>query len=85
MDPAGLGMRSGTPASEPYAATCALAASDIAAARAVAMAHGTPHYTIAWPIPAGLAPGDYLLVVSVEAAPGQLTELTRRVTFTILP
>jgi hypothetical protein len=62
-----------------------LGASELAAAKATALTTGTPYYPMSWSLPANLAPGDYVLVVTVEDSKGNLRELPRRVPLTITP
>ena len=73
------------PASGAYTATQLLTAEAIAAARDIAFAHGSPHATVAWDIPSGLDPGEYVLVVSAADAFGRFRELSRRVPFAVTP
>jgi hypothetical protein len=65
--------------------TVSLSESDLAAARGEAMASGVPYYAVSWDIPAGLAPGSYTLVVSLEDETDTTYQLARQPAFTILP
>jgi hypothetical protein len=46
---------------------------------------GSPYSAVYWDLPSGLAPGDYLLVVSAADETGALYEIPRRHPFTITP
>ncbi len=74
-----------TPATGAYLTTVSTSAADLGTAITSARASGSPYFTLAWDIPAGLAPGDYVLVVRTEDATGAMTEVARRVSFTIAP
>jgi len=74
-----------TPSAGDYSYTLALTSADIESARTAAMATGIPYWPSSWRIPAGLAPGSYLLVVSVSDSTGRRRELPRRAPFTITP
>ncbi len=75
----------GTPAVGPYRHAVSLDAATLAAAKAAAMSTGHPHYPLSWDIPAGLAPGSYILVVSVADANDVVREVARKPGFTITP
>jgi hypothetical protein len=75
-----------TPASGDRVDVATMGADGLAAARAAAAASGNPYQAVMqWDIPAGLTPGDYLLVVSAEVASGAMQEFGQRRAFTILP
>jgi len=60
-----------------------LTAAQVAAARAAAFASEDPYVFFTWQIPAGLAKGDYTLVVSTADETGALFEIARQPSFTI--
>ena len=74
-----------TPATGAYTWTRSLSATDITNAQAAAAVYGNPYWTIASPIPAGLTPGNYVLVVSAGDTNGALRQVTREPAFTINP
>lgn len=74
-----------TPAMGPYRYELAVTGAALAAAKATAVSTGDPYYVLSWEIPSGLAAGDYLLVVSVEDATGEMREVARKPEFTITP
>jgi len=49
------------------------------------LATGYPHWTVAWDIPTGLTPGDYVLVVSAETAEGVFRKAARKPAFALTP
>ena len=73
------------PAGGDYTTLLSLSADDLSAARAAAAAGGVPYHAVAWRLPAGLTPGDYVLVISVQDGTGTMRELPRRVSFMITP
>ena len=73
------------PATGSYTTTVSLSGSQITELRDAAKASGNAHYIVSWDLPADLAAGDYLLVVSVEDDSGVVRELARKPAFTITP
>ena len=73
------------PAVGPYRYDVSISGPALAAAKAEATSTGHPHYALSWDIPAGLAPGSYLLVVSVEDPTGEMREVARKPAFIITP
>ncbi len=74
-----------TPATGDYLGTVSLTRSEIEAAHDAAVTSGTPYCSVSWDISAGLTPGSYVLVVSVEDGTGAMRPLARRAAFTITP
>jgi hypothetical protein len=74
-----------TLASGLYQHTAQMTADDISQAHAEAASSGYPYYTVQWEIPAGLTPGEYVLVVSATNQVGILHEFARRSPFTTSP
>ena len=65
--------------------TRSLSAAEIQAAiDAVTTNSGTPYLVMSWDIPTHLTPGDYVLVVSVEDAQGNMTEIARQPALAII-
>ena len=60
-----------------------LTVAEVSAARAAAFASEEPYVFFTWNIPAGLAKGDYTLVVSAADETGALFEIARQPRFTI--
>jgi hypothetical protein len=74
-----------SPASVP-AGPWARRARSCASATAAAAAFGSPCQAVMhWPLPAGLTPGDYLLVLSAEDAGGAMQEFGQRRLVAIMP
>jgi len=67
-----------TPATGDYLYSTSVLASDLAIKKASAALDGNPYIYAPWPIPAGLTPGDYLLVTTVNGV-----ELSRKPAFEI--
>lgn len=74
-----------TPATGGYRATVSLTAAELAAAHSDAITSGFPYFSVHWEIPAGLAPGDYLLVVSIEDESGVMRQVGRKPAFSLTP
>jgi len=75
----------GTPATGLYTLTYPTDVPTLTGIIATAQLTGDPYYVVPWTIPAGLTPGDYILVVSVEDAAGNPHEIARKPAFTITP
>ncbi len=73
------------PATGSYITTVSLSGSQLTDLRDAAKASGNAHYVVTWALPADLAAGGYLLVVSVEDDTGVVRELARKSAFTITP
>jgi hypothetical protein len=71
------------PATGAYTALASFTPDDISAAKSAAALTGDPYLTAVWSIPSALAPGTYLLVVSVEDETGTFYETARRPVFVI--
>ena len=74
-----------TPATGAYTSTVSVASAAVTAARDAALASGYPYLVLSWDIPASLAQGSYILVVSAEDETGVMREIARKPPFTIAP